>query len=308
MRLSGFDAHLRSAPRLERVSRGGWPFLWVGTVLFALFGCGADSGRSDGADRDRPQQTAGDQVPRSGGKVELLIDFERLPDADRALAKIETTVGEARIQVVPGADGVRRAVGADSSGAAQFPAGAEVAAGRRAVLRVTSPGSDDLAPGGRAFQFGVDVRYPADSAGDSAGDDGDNLIQRGLFGDEGQYKLQVDEGRPACRIAGVEGQVLVKARLRLASDQWYRLLCERTDDGVTLFAAEIAGSGDDLDWMSWTATGETGDIPAADPPASVSIGGKLNPAGGIVEDAPDQFSGVMDNVTFRVFAADKDAG
>jgi hypothetical protein len=270
----------------------------VVAALLLVAGCG-----SDRPDRDRRDPGAGGTSPRNGGDLALLIDFEDTAEVDSPLTSFSATEGNASIRVVSAGSGtVRIAQGAESAAAARFPTSDEAASGSLAVLNL-SGGPDTLAPGPGAFQFGIDVFYPAGSAGDSSGDDGDNLVQRGLFGDQGQYKLQVDHGRPACRIAGDEGDVLVKARLTLEPDQWYRLLCQRDDGTVTLFAAEIDTPSDDLDWRSWDAVDRAGSIPATDPSPSVSIGGKLNPAGGIVQDAPDQFSGLLDNVFFRSFVS-----
>lgn len=271
------------------------------SAAILLVGCGGDP-----PDKDKDDPAAGREKPASGGVVALQVDFEQLPPDGAPMTSLKSTEGDARIEVVTSGSGAVLAVPDTTGGtAAQFPDNAQVVAGGLAVLNVTPTGEDTLAPGDEDFQFGVDVMYPEGAAGDSAGDNGDNLMQRGLFGDQGQYKLQVDHERPACRIAGERDEVLVKSERTLESGQWYRLLCQRADDRVTLFVAEIEEpedgpiDDDDRDWRSWTTTDRTGPIPAGPTPAPMSVGGKLNPQGGIVADAPDQFSGVLDNVVFR---------
>jgi hypothetical protein len=59
-------------------------------------------------------------------------------------------------------------------------------------------------PGSRDFEFGAGFSLDTKSTGDHA-DNGDNLIQRGLFGDKAQYKIQVDKGKVSCRIKGSGG-------------------------------------------------------------------------------------------------------
>lgn len=281
--------------RLRIPSIPGRRLICVMASALLLAGCGADPGRPPPDDG-----LATDRLPETGGVPGLVIDFEAAPPAGVPIIAIEATVGGASATAVSlGGGQILAAAGADGGAAARFPTNTESAAGARAVLRVGPSGSAALSPGQGGFQFGVDLMYPDGSAGDAAGDDGDNLFQRGLFGDQGQFKLQVDHGRPACRIAGSEREMLVKAGDTLAPDQWYRLLCQRSDGEITIFVAEIGSSSQRLSWKSWSVTDRAGAIPPNQEPAPVSIGGKLNAQGEIVREAPDQFSGVLDNVVFR---------
>lgn len=260
-------------------------------VAVVLVGCG-----SDPEDPDKVLPSVGHEEPQGLGVTDLLIDFENVAPDGGEMTVVTPTQGNANVEVVAAEDGgVRAVAGADGGTAARFPDRDEVAEGSLAVLNVTQSAQDTLAPGQDDFQFGVDVMYPEGAAGDTTGDDGDNLMQRGLFGDKGQYKLQVDHGFPACRMAGTEGVALVKADSDLASQQWYRLVCQRTDDMLTLFVGEIDPDANTVAWTSWALRGATGSIDPGEPAEAVSIGGKLNVNGGIVEDAPDQFSGVLDN-------------
>lgn len=251
--------------------------------------------------RERPSANT-TRVPTAGSADLLSITFDSAPEPGSPITELQADVGAATLSRSQLGSGEVLAAPDERAGrAAAFPQEADVASGNLAVLRVTLAGPDTLAVGTENFDFGVDVNYPAGSAGDATGDDGDNLLQRGLFGDGGQYKLQVDSGRPACRIAGSQGEVLVKADLRLDDDQWYRLLCQRDSGEVTLFVAELDGTTPqgDLKWTSWTERDTSGSIDPGEPAEPVSVGGKLNPEGEIVKDAPDQFSGVLDNLIVR---------
>jgi hypothetical protein len=242
---------------------------------------------------------AADRVPAAGGRVGLVIDFDTAPATGLPIPAVAAAVGNATATAVSlGGGRILATVGADGSPAARFPTNAESATGARAVLRVGTSGAAQLSPGPGGFQFGVDLMYPEGSAGDTTGDDGDNLVQRGLFGDQGQFKLQVDHGRPACRIAGSERETLVKAEDTLAADQWYRLLCQRSAGEITLFLAELDPGSEARAWRSWSVADRAGAIPTSRDPVPVSIGGKLNDQGEIVREAPDQFNGVLDNVVF----------
>ena len=93
--------------------------------------------------------------------------------------------------------------------------------------RSRSRGLDDLlSPGGRDFAFGADVALDDVTTG-TAPDNGDNLVQRGLYQSSSQYKIQVDDGRVSCRVAGVSGEIVVYAPGRLHPGDWYRIRCQR---------------------------------------------------------------------------------
>jgi hypothetical protein len=184
--------------------------------------------------------------------------------------------------------------------AAQFPDPGAAARGDLAALALTPVGdTDTLTPGGHDFAFGRDMQLPETGDQGEGTDDGDNLMQRGLFGSSGQFKLQVDGGRPSCRVAGDEGEALVKATGVLEAGQWYRLRCERVGDRVDLFVGTLDASGS-VTWEGWSKAGKTGDIGPGTTPATMSVAAKLNPEGELVLDSPDQFSGLLDRVLFAV--------
>jgi hypothetical protein len=167
-----------------------------------------------------------------------------------------------------------------------------------AVLKVTSLGDiDPFSPLDRNFRFGADLSMDDVTTGTPL-DNGDNVIQRGLFGGSSQYKIQVDGGRLSCRVAGLSGEVLVRVPDRMTPRDWYRVRCTRRDDTVTLQVRKLArGASHD-----WTTVSQTGPVGAVIMPsrAPLSIGGKLEGDGTIPRSSTDQFNGRLDSVGFRL--------
>lgn len=239
--------------------------------------------------------------PLTNASLWLMMDFDAEIPGSAPLGSLQEVTGRAGdVAVVTSGRGHLLAVPDLSGGAAVgFPPNRRAGQGDLVTIRVSPNSPNDLSPGDSDFQFGADVMYPEGTAGESTVDDGDNLIQRGLFGDKGQYKLQVDRGVAACRLAGTAGEVLVKATVPLENQTWYRLLCQRSGGRVTLFQAELdpesAAAGPSR-WDSWSSDESAGAILVAGSTAPLAIGGKLNRQGLNVVHAPDQFTGVMDNV------------
>lgn len=271
----------------------------MGMFLAVLTTLTASACQSPEVRGDKPEEP-----PRAFSETLLLADFDDLTpetflDTDLFLSgELEAT------QVLTGAGRLRVVAGAGGAGLAlRYPDTAGIARGERAALHVAPDGAERLAPEEADFAFGADVFY-GELPTDTAADNGDNVLQRGLFADVGQFKLQLDQGRPGCRVAGTGGEVLVKAQDTLRSGTWYRLRCQRVEDTLSLFVAPLSGRAplpgseaeQNLDWLLWQRGGETGSVTVSDPPATLSIGGKLNAQGGIVENSPDQFSGELDNV------------
>ncbi|MFT3874338.1 MAG: hypothetical protein QM714_17110 [Nocardioides sp.] len=232
---------------------------------------------------------------------DLLIDFTQptggaVPGivATPADTEVETVaVGGARLSQRPGPG--------PGSTAAVFPSEDEAVDGGLLALTITPPDDDEaFAPGGRDFVFGVDVLLPVPSSR-SEEDNGDNLVQRGLFGDTGQVKLQVDDGVPSCRVAGDQGVATVKAASGgLATETWFRLRCQREGDRLTLYVGRLDDEGDVASWEHWSAVHSTGTVSFPDPATPISVGAKLNPRGGLVVRAPDQFNGALAHVVFTL--------
>lgn len=129
-------------------------------------------------------------------------------------------------------------------------------------------------------------------------DNGDNVLQRGLYVDEAQYKLQVDHHRPSCLMRGVGGQVIARFPERLQPEQWYRIRCTRHHDEVRLAVSRLDEQGSPLSTRTIVARGEIGamEFPASSP---MSIGGKLT-SDGSPAAATDQFNGLLDRVRVSV--------
>lgn len=252
------------------------------------------------AEEQRPGPPAVADTPWPDRDPELVIDVEagagsRAPD-------FVVTPSSASVGVVTAGGGRLRLHPGPAAGdvAALFPAPEPASRGRLAVLRV-DPGAGVplLEPGDREFQLGLDLVLPGTAVRTDT-DDGDNLLQRGLFGDEGQLKLQVDGGEPSCRVAGDDGEVTVDADTSLATGEWFRLRCQRTERRLTLYVGRIGPDGLVTSWTHWSEDGRTGTVEFADEAAVISVGGKLNAQGGVVPDAPDQFSGALAHVVYEV--------
>lgn len=176
-----------------------------------------------------------------------------------------------------------------------FPAYSSSSAEPRAVVRVTpTPNSSDvLAPGWGDFEFGADFRKDEISSGTTV-DNGDNVIQRGLWSDPAQYKIEVDNARPACRIKGSAGSVRVRASSSISSSLWYRVRCARVGNTVRLTVVEYRTDGATR-VMRYERSGGLGQLvwPKAQTP--LSVGGKLAANGAIIRSATDQFNGLVSN-------------
>jgi Laminin G domain len=165
-----------------------------------------------------------------------------------------------------------------------------------AALAVTDRnGADDLAPGNATFRFGADFTLDATSQGSTI-DNGNNLVQRGLYRDRMQYKIELDGKRPACRVKGSSGAVTVRSSTKVATGTWYRAVCERNGSKVTLTVKRL-GTG--KKWVD-SASRSTGKLRPASRSVPLSVGGKLDASGRLVRSA-DQFNGRVDNAFVNVF-------
>jgi hypothetical protein len=181
--------------------------------------------------------------------------------------------------------------GNEGSMALRFPPYAGQATGSFGALRIEP--EEWLSPGSSEFTFGADVRLDAVS-NCSELDNGDNVIQRGLFSDPAQYKIQVDKHHASCVVRGTEGSVTAKSKAALSPAKWYRLDCRRLDQTVTLTVAEL-GSTEPPSVVDKTGPIGPLDLTGAEP---VAVGAKIGSDGQIPESSTDQFNGVIDNITY----------
>ncbi|WP_153395739.1 laminin G domain-containing protein [Ornithinicoccus halotolerans] len=228
----------------------------------------------------------------SGPVVRLRVP-DRLSRGTVLTAARQMGTAAIRTDVVT-ANGGRLRVGISRTGekAMDFPAFSWARQGPRAVVRVRSTGSGDpLAPRRASFTFGADFRKDGRSSGSST-DDGDNLIQRGLYGQRGQYKIQVDNARLSCRIKGTAGAVLVKSPVSVRDDRWYRVRCSRTDSRVELVVVEHRPNGSKVHTRT-TRHGPIGSVAWHDSNTPLSVGGKLTRRGALTWGSVDQFNGIV---------------
>lgn len=163
-------------------------------------------------------------------------------------------------------------------------------------------------PAAQPFSIGASFRLHAKTGGSQtegaqekgggvtdAADNGDNLVQLGDFDDPSQYKIQLDRGRPSCRVAGDAGDVFVEADVEVEADRWYDVTCRRDADGLELWLREYRDDGTTLD-RTWRAEGRTGKLGGLPPTQPLALGGKLTPDGRLVRSNTDQFNGVIDDV------------
>ena len=226
-----------------------------------------------------------------GLALELTFDFLEVGPLSAGPVTLEDAEGRAvEADVLSDGGSVAVRPGA-SAGAALAFSGEEVVA----ALRVDLPDPDDFSPGEGSFTLSADVAW--EGAGDDQ-DTGANVVQRGLFRDTGQYKLQLDAGRPSCRVAGTTGAVLVKADASVSLGEWYRLRCQRKEDVVTLTVQPWEGE----QWGDAETFTGSGSIGAVEFSSStpLAVGGKLSADGSLVPQSPDQFHGLIDGVAVEV--------
>ncbi|GLZ79705.1 hypothetical protein Afil01_45120 [Actinorhabdospora filicis] len=150
-----------------------------------------------------------------------------------------------------------------------------------AVLKIAA--SERFNPGARDFAIEVLVRLdPGERT------HGENVIQKGHYdGGQGQWKMQVDEGLPSCRIAGSRAGAHVAAIALGGSIEgmgWVRVRCERSGNLLTLTVGDLPPV---------YAPGDASMLIANDD--ELTIGGRL-------PGAPDndQFHGDVDGVRLEL--------
>ncbi len=252
-------------------------------LLLLLAGCGLED--ANGSDQPKAEQT--------GTPASLMLDFESAPPLGQELdvvtnegtssvdLRVETS-GDSPIEVVEGPGGGH---------AARFPAYASTGTSPAAVIVATSKETGALDPLDQDFRFGASFMLDAESSGSKV-DNGDNLLQRGAFDSPGQFKIQIDDGVPSCRVLGDEGEVFVKAGTAISPDVWYAVSCERAGADVSISVTQYGEQG-----QTWTASGPTGHLTFGDLP--FAVGGKVT-ADGLPVASGDQFNGAVDDVFLQI--------
>lgn len=260
---------------------------WAGLAAVALLltpACGAAAGDS-GVD----PAAATDTPPRP----QLLLTFDEQqpgPAAGKEIRSDGTAVATIDLLAVnkPVAAFEK---GRDEGVALRLPAYAGTQKGSFAALRVEP--EEWLSPGTSEFTFGADIRLDGNSNGSEI-DNGDNVLQRGLFADSAQFKIQVDKHRASCVVRGTDGSVVVKSKLALDPAQWYRLSCHRQDNSVTLTVTNLTAGSDPVGVAKSGPIGSL-DLIGSEP---LAIGAKIGEDGEIVKSSTDQFNGRIDNVSY----------
>ena len=185
--------------------------------------------------------------------------------------------------------------------AVRYPAYSSAADAPHAVIQIRDrSGTDDLNPGTREIVFGADFRLNRVSEDDPPGgrDNGDNVLQRGLYDQQSQYKVQVDHRIAMCRVKGSAGVLTVASSgSPVEPGVWYRVRCRRSGEtlAIRLTTWQDGVATSVLD----TVTGPTGDVSPARRSVPVSVGGKLAKAD-LIANTTDQFNGRVDNVVIKI--------
>ncbi|MFE9690554.1 LamG-like jellyroll fold domain-containing protein [Micromonospora sp. NPDC005806] len=225
-----------------------------------------------------------DTAPAYAATEQLRLDFDATPSGQvepgpwtsGCFADVATPGDSGCIAVSdPGSiSRTTRPSGTSTSPAIAFPAAGS------AVIQV--PDAVNLNPGTQDFTVSTLVKTTSSQVTSGA-----NLMQKGLFADPAQWKLQLDNGKPGCRIAGTGANgatsLLLTADASIADQGWTFVQCKRRGDVLSLI---VGGQ------VVKTGAGATMDITST---AKVNIGAK---GPGLTNN--DQFRGEMDNALFSI--------
>jgi hypothetical protein len=142
------------------------------------------------------------------------------------------------------------------------------------------------------FTFGADVKLDRD-AGSGKFDNGDNVLQRGLFADPSQYKLQVDKRVPSCTVKSPLARAFVKAPEAMQPG-WYRIVCDYHAGSLTVSVSRMQDH-EVGEPVQATVTENLGPL-VFNPATPLVIGGKVGSNGLPIKNQPDQFNGALDNI------------
>jgi hypothetical protein len=261
----------------------------VGATLVAL-AVAPSCGTAVGAESDGPAAA----TSATPADPELLLTFDDQEPGSAVGREIQGE-GAAAADVSLLGLGKQKAIfgkGRQDSIALRMPPYSGETGGSFSALRIEP--EEWLSPGLSDFTFGADIKLDARSNG-TAIDNGDNVMQRGLYADAAQYKIQVDKHHASCVVRGADGAVVVKSKVLLNSSKWYRLTCHRSDKTVKLTVEDLDSN------QPPEATEKTGPIGSLDMIGSepLSIGAKIGDDGEIIGSSTDQFNGWLDNISYE---------
>jgi hypothetical protein len=180
-------------------------------------------------------------------------------------AKIPNVAGKGRGTVEVGAGHFRKVRGKPGK-AARYPLGSGYGL-------IEAPDRKVWDPARREFTFGARVRVAASQTTRNM-----NIMQKGYYKQPGgQWKLQLDQGKPSCRVRGDAGSLLVRSDTSVTDGAWHRLVCVRTNAGLSL---RVDGT------QVASASGSTGKVANS---SVIRIGAKKLGSGRV-----DQFHGRLD--------------
>jgi hypothetical protein len=257
----------------------------IAFCVVALAACGNLPGGS-GA----PTQSARATYPSapSVSPAGVVLDFDNEDPLATTVAKrvsvrsLET--GGGQIVQVPSGNG---------TSALRFPPYSPEAQSPRLVLVINPVGATDvLNPEANDFSFGADLRLNEVSSG-KGDDNGDNVLQRGLFSDASQYKLQVDKRVPSWTVKSGKAQLFVKFDESL-DEGWFRVRCDYEAGSLTVSVSRILTDRFE-EFGDKTASVSIGALNFS-PSTPATVGGKIGSNGELVLHQSDQFNGELDNV------------
>lgn len=259
-------------------------------------GCTLDKSEDTPASTEPPATTASPSAG-SAHRPSLLVEAKEAgqPGEQAGSARVDLA-----ISTLQGGE-VRTIHGPKGEQAFRFPSYVATGTYPRAVVTVTNTGfGDALSPGITPFAWGADFNLDPRNEGRS-NDNGNNLVQRGLFSDPTSFKAELDDGKPACTVHGDKGRLIVRSPKPVTPGTWYRMRCERDGSYLTVQSWEI-------DKPSHAETsvrvGAMGGVEMPSPSIPLSIGGKVGPNGAVIATATDQFNGAVANPFLDVGATE----
>lgn len=257
-----------------------------GAVLAATFILVSGSGMT---------QAANGTLPTASGELVLSFDGALSPRPGQAGWLDNSGTGAVTTSVKTASGGsVTLATGRPGT-AAKFPAFAPTPTPAAALVVRPAAGGDALSPGKLPIRWGADV-YLSKASQKSATDNGANVVQRGLYGDPAQVKLQLDADQPSCRVQGTAGSATVVSTVKLRPTVWYRIHCQLRAGELTLQVEDLSASATPTVARDKAAVGPisfSSSVP-------VTVGAKCDAAGQILTSGTDQFNGTLDNVFWDV--------
>jgi hypothetical protein len=240
-------------------------------------------------------------------QVRLTFD-NAAPGTDNTSLLNSGTVATTITVVTGGGGKLGSVLGARNSGrAARFPRFSGDADGPKVGVAVQDlDGPHGLNPLSARLEFGADVVLDRGATTmEGSGDDGNNILQRGLGYQPAQFKLEFDTDRPTCSVRGSLGTITARSPVPVAAGVRLRLRCVRPAGAnrVTLTVTRLNANGTPVTWRSTTSSkGTIGSVDFTSAPAMpLSVGSKLDDRLAVVQtDTNDQFNGVIDNVVLQI--------